>query len=197
VDFAALKTELSDRGFARLTDARRGIFVNEGRRKLDNLCTWPYRLASASGAAPLTIADLGVIEEVLNTAAASAPLDFMDRRSILDAYGELTTVGAPQVFYIDNGIVRTYPVGGTLAVRYYKRTPVLVNGTDTPLAPADYHLLYVDLAEVEARGGKDVPLGDLPARVQQKILEMADDLFGQQVQGPSVGMSLTFASDDW
>lgn len=199
MDFTALKQELSDRGFARLTAARQGLLVNEGRRQLDNAFLWPYRLTSASGAAPLTITDLGVVEEVMNTAAANMPLDFMDRRSILDQYGELTTAGAPILWYIDNGVVRTYPVGGTLAVRYFKRTPVLAAGGDTPLAPVDYHLLYVDLAEREAHRtkGDDEAVQSLSAVITEKVGQMVDDLFAQQVQGPSSGMSLTFSSDDW
>jgi hypothetical protein len=77
---------------------------------------WPYRLTTASGAAPLTITDLGVIEEVVDTAQSSLPLHFVSRRNLLDAYSILTTTGSPQWFYVDNGVVRTYPVGGTLSV---------------------------------------------------------------------------------
>jgi hypothetical protein len=183
VDFTALKQELADRGFARLTPARQGFYVNEGRQRLDNAYLWPYRLASASGASPLTITDLGVIEEVANSAASgSPPLDYADRRSLRDAYGDITTTGTPGFFYVDNGVVRTYPVGGTLAVRYYKRTPVLSAGADTPLAPVDYHMLYVDYAEAEAHAGKTDWQGAaaLAQRIQIKTAQMVNDLLGGQ-----------------
>jgi hypothetical protein len=138
---------LSDRGFDELSDTRLGSFINQGRAELDNLYCWPYRLTSASGASPLTITDLGTIEEVADTSqSGSPPLDYADRRSLRDSYGDITRTGSPAFFFIDNGVVRTYPVGGTLAVRYYKRTPLLVADADTPLAPVDYHLLYVDFA---------------------------------------------------
>jgi hypothetical protein len=75
----------------------------------------------------LTINDLGTIEEVANSAVSgSPPLDYADRRTLRDYYGDITITGSPSFFFIDNGVVRTYPVGGTLAVRYYKRTPLLV-----------------------------------------------------------------------
>jgi hypothetical protein len=114
----------ADRGFDTLSDTRLGNFINQGRAELDQMFLWPYRLASASGASPLTITDLGTIEEVANSAVTGSPvLAYADRRSLRDSYGDITTTGTPGYFYIDNGVVRTYPVGGTLAVRYYKRPP--------------------------------------------------------------------------
>lgn len=197
MNFVELKAELAARGYSRLSDARLGLCVNEGRRRLDNAALWPYRLASASGAAPLTIADLGSVEEVLDTSNSSQPLTHSPRRSILDDFGDLTTTGHPWYFYIDNGVVRTYPVGGTLAVRYYKRTAVLTS-TATPLAPEDYHMLYVDLAEEEAHAGKTDWAGAqaLEARIQLKMQEMLNDLFGQQVQGADGFMALADGSVD-
>ena len=195
--FATMQTELSDRGWSRLSATRLGYLINQARADLDNYACWPYRLASASGAAPLTIADLGVIEEVVNTAVSGSPaLDYVDRRTLKDTYGDLTTTGVPQWFYVDNGIVRTYPVGGTLTVRYYKRTPDLT-GTQVPLAPADYHLLIIDMAEQRAHRGKgDVATANgLQPYIDAELAKMIDDQFGQQVQGPDQQI-LTGASVD-
>src|SRR5690242_16353463 len=115
--FTTAKAELAARGFDTLSDTRLGYFFNQGRAELDNMYTWPYRLASASGASPLTVTDLGSIEEVADSSRAGSPaLQYADRRALKDAYGDLTITGAPAFFYVDNGVVRTFPVGGTLAV---------------------------------------------------------------------------------
>lgn len=187
--FATLQTELSDRGWQRLSATRLGYLINQARADLDGMFLWPYRLTTASGAAPLTITDLGTIEEVVDTANASNPLHFVSRRNLLDSYGLLTTTGSPDWFYVDNGVIRTYPVGGTLTVRYYKRTPDLT-GVQVPLAPADYHLLIVDLAEQRAfRGKGDVQsAAALQPFINQGVARMVNDQFGQQVEGADYEM---------
>lgn len=198
MNFTALQQELSDRGWSRLSATRMGYFINEARQQLDNMYQWPYRLTTASGASPLTVTDLGTVEEVLDTANRSLPLDFRTRRTILDQMGELTSTGSPYWFYIDNGVIRTYPVGGTLSVRYYKRSVPLSAGADIPLAPVDFHLLLVDMAEREAHAGKTDYAGAeaLETRIQRKIALMVDDQFGQQSQGPDAVQVLTDASCD-
>lgn len=195
--FATLQTELSDRGWSRLSATRLGYFINQARADLDGMYLWPYRLTSTSGAAPLTIADLGTIEEVIDTANQSNALEYASRRELLDGYGLLTTTGVPQWFYVDNGIVRTMPVGGTLTVRYYKRTADLT-GVQVPLAPADYHLLIVDLAEQRAyrAKGDTATAGALQPYIDSQIARMVNDQFGQQVQGPDV-QTLSYSSEDW
>jgi hypothetical protein len=199
--FLQLRQELSDRGFENLGPASSGtsrlaLFVNQGRAELDNLYLWPYRLKSASGAAPLTVADLGVIEEVADTAQPASPaLDFADRRSLKAGYGDLTTAGTPRFFYIDNGVVTTYPVGGTLAVRYYKRCPALSADADTPLAPGDFHMLYVDFAARWAAKDGEQPDG-LSADIQRQLAAMVGDLLDQQIVGSPM-MPTAYAALDW
>lgn len=183
MNFQALQDELAARGFDTLSAARLGAFVNQGRAELDNMYLWPYRLASASGASPLTITDLGTIEEVANSAVTGSPaLLYADRRSLRDSYGDITITGTPGFFFIDNGVVRTYPVGGTLAVRYYKRPPALSAGADTPLAPSDYHMLYVDFAVRWAQKDGQQP-SSLDGEILRQLQVMVSDLFGQQVVG--------------
>jgi hypothetical protein len=196
MQFSALKQELSDRGYDDLSDTRLGNFINQGRAELDNMYNWPYRLATATGASPLTITDLGTVEEVANTAIAGSPsLDYADRRSLRDSYGDITITGSPAFFFIDNGVVRTYPVGGTLSVRYYKRTPLLALTTDTPLAPVDYHMLYVDFAVRWAAKDGMQPDG-LSADIQRQLTVMVNDLFGQQLVGSDL-VPVGGDSSDW
>lgn len=196
MQFSDMKTELAARGFVRYSDARLGAFVNQGRAELDNLYKWPYRLTSASGASPLTITDLGSIEEVANSAAVGSPtLDYADRRSLREAYGDITTTGAPSFFFVDNGVVRTYPVGGTLAVRYYKRTPLLVGASDVPLAPVDYHMLYVDFAVRWAQKAGTAP-DSVSGDIQRQLMIMVADLFDQQIVGTDL-VPVAGESCDW
>lgn len=195
MNFTALKQELSDRGYDPLSDARLGNFINQGRAELDNMYLWPYRLTSASGASPLTITDLGVIEEVANSAITGSPtLQYVDRRSLRDNYGDISITGSPSFFFIDNGVVRTYPTGGTLTVRYYKRTPLLVAGSDTPLAPVDYHMLYVDFAVRWAEKDADEP-ASTDADIQRQLQIMADDLLVQQTYGSDLMPILGYSED--
>ena len=195
--FATLQTELSDRGFARLTATRLGYFINQARADLDNLRPWPYRLATATGAAPLTITDLGTIESVVDTGNNSSQLEQVSRQNLLDYYGLLTTTGTPSFFYVDNGIVRTYPVGGTLSVRYFKRTADLT-GTQVPAAPADYHFLIVDMAEQRAHRSKGdlATAGAMQPYIDGQLQMMVEDQFGQS-QGSDFVQVITGASEDW
>ncbi len=64
--FTELRTGLADRGFAYLTAARLGRYINRGRSRLDGAARWPCRESSGEGTAPLEIPDLGHIEAVTN-----------------------------------------------------------------------------------------------------------------------------------
>jgi hypothetical protein len=180
-DFTTLKTMLSDRGFSRLTATQLGDLINDARQEMDNYLPWPYRLTSASGTSPLTVSDLGSVEEVITTADLNNPLRYMERELIRAYYGDITVVGTPLVYFIDNGVIRTYPVGGTLTVRYFKRTVDLSAGADLPLAPTNYHRLIVDIAEREAlilKGDKEEALM-VQQRVDRKLALMVADLMQQ------------------
>jgi hypothetical protein len=182
-DFTTLRTMLSDRGFSRLTTTQLSDLINDARQEMDNYLPWPYRLTSASGTSPLTVSDLGSVEEVITTADLNNPLRYMERELVRAYYGDITVTGTPIVYFIDNGVIRTYPVGGTLTVRYYKRTVDLSANGDTPLAPSNYHRLIVDIAEREAmilKGDKEEALM-VQQRVDRKLSLMAADLMQQSL----------------
>lgn len=199
--FAELVTELQARGFSDLSATRAGYFVNQGRHELDTLYTWPYRVTTATGGAGVgtcVITDLGVIEEVINTADNSRVLEAADRRDLRRVYGALTTTGTPEYFYVDNTTVRAYPVGGTLEVRYFKRCPNL-SGVQTPLSPEQYHLLIVDLAVRWAyKDSDDTGMAQfLSADIDRQLAVMADDLLGgQQIVTPDYVVIRSGSSDD-
>lgn len=144
-----MKTELSDRGFAHLSDTRLGVYINNARAELDRMFFWPWREASATGTAPLTIADLGVVEAVVDS-NTDLPLRKADYRSLLESFGDLSIVGTPSFYYIawpsGSPVVATYPdTSGSIGVQYWKVTADLT-GVQTPASPAEAHYTIVDLA---------------------------------------------------
>lgn len=146
MNFAQLKSELASRGFDYLSDSRIGFFINQGRHELDMMELWPYRITEVSGTPPLTISDLGTIEEVVDTSNNYAQLQNTDRRTLRSAYNDISTTGSPTYFFVDNTSLRVFPIGGSVTVRYYKRPADLSGSTDTPLAPSQYHMLIIDMA---------------------------------------------------
>lgn len=188
--FVELRTALADRGFQYLTAAQLGADVNTARGLLDDMYLWPYRLATASGPAPLTVSDLGTIESVTyGSGAATYPLEPLNSPDLLDAVGDVTLPGFPSVFYVDNGVVRTYPVGtGSITVRYFKATPDLAADGDTPLSPARFHLsLLLDMAVQQAYKRTDNFQGaaGLQPFIDLQLSAMVGRLLGgQQIAGP-------------
>lgn len=148
MNFSELKQELADRGYSYMDDSRLGRYVNWARAELDEHVEWPYREAYAIGAAPLTVADLGTVEAVVNT-TTDGRLVRMDYNNLLEYYGDLSVTGSPVYWYraTPGGVptIGTFPVGDSIGVQYWNITPDLT-GTQTPASPARYHGLIVDIA---------------------------------------------------
>lgn len=154
MDFTALKTALTDGSFDDLSTAQQGLLINDAVREVDESARWPYREATSTGAAPLTIADLGEIDTVLD-ATTSLPLMPTSRGEVVRGAGDVTLAGQPSYWYRDtlSGTLKvtTYPVTtGNITVRYYKTPATLSAGADTPGAPARWHSIYVAVARREA-----------------------------------------------
>lgn len=134
--FQTLKAEVVARGFDYLPDARVARFVNDANHRINDLETWQYLQASASGAAPLTVSDLGRVWSVYEL-AGKRPLTYLDERDLRDAFTDLTTTGSPEWFYLTGGtVVNVFPVTSvSITVRYLKvQTDMSANG-DVPLMP--------------------------------------------------------------
>lgn len=187
-----MKAELAARGFDHITDTRLGMFINEARSQIDGMYLWPYRRTLVDAAAPITsITDLGVIEAVVNLSSN----DFLapgDVSELVEIYGNLSVAGIPECFYtsVVGGAytIATFPAyTGTLRVIYFKRTPDLT-GTDTPLAPSEFHPLIVRMASQLAYIDTDnqVAAQGLQPWIDQGINRMVESLLGgQQIAGPS------------
>lgn len=200
--FAELVAELKARGFDYLGDTRAGLYINQARAELDSMYLWPYREKSASGTAPLTISDLGVIEAVTMTDSNSvlAPKDFQ----ALIEYGDLSTTGSPHSYYVawpaGSPVISVYPTSAdTIDVQYYKVTTDL-SGVQSPAAPAEYHGLIVDIAQRDAYYDKDNPdaAEAMQRKIDRRLAQMVDALLGgQTVQGTGSQQLITGTSVDW
>lgn len=196
MNLGQLRTELYARGFDYLGTTRANQYLNDAYGEINDEDLWPYRTATATGAAPLTISDLGVIEDVTDTASNSAVLTYRDRRDLVDAYLDLTTAGTPTYWFIDNGVIRTVPNGGTLSVRYYKSPAEMSADTDTPILPARFHSLIVDVAARKAYFDSDNfdAAAALQAEVDRRYEKMRTALLDGQVQNAEL---LVGYGEDW
>lgn len=184
---ASLRTELKARGFDYLADSRCNRFINDAYKKVVKRALWPFRENTEDGDAPLTIPDLGVIMSVRDTSNGSTSLDYIDRRALEDRFGDLTTTGTAEWFYITDGsVVTTYPVGGILSVRYWRNPARLVNDADTLIVPDDYTEIILDEAVRRAYLDSDNfnAANALRAEIEEKLGDMMVELLGQQAHGP-------------
>lgn len=204
MNFQNLKDELAARGFDHLTDTRLGQYVNWARGELDDMFRWPYREKSVTGVAPLTVADLGVIEAVTNETQhyTLRPYPF---GGLLEDFGDLSLTGTPSFYYVawPSGVpvVATYPASTqTIGVQYWQVPPDLGAGSDTPLAPRRFHGLLVDLAVRRAYRDRDnhEAAETLQKEIDRQVQVMVAALLGgQQVQGAASYAQVTGAAEDW
>lgn len=147
MNLSDLQAELVARGFDYLSQARQTYFLNQAY--LTDICDaedWPFLETSATGTAPLTIADLGAIESVIDT-TQEVKLRPVNRKTITDWNTDLSSPGTPEAFYITTGdTVQVYPANTTdsITVRYWKVPDELSSPTDEPVIPARYHYLIVE-----------------------------------------------------
>jgi hypothetical protein len=198
--FDDLVTELQARGFDYLTTARCKDYLNDGYlRDICEVDNWPFLEQSTSGAAPLTISDLRVIESVTDT-TTNVKLLPMDRRAITDVDTDLTTTGTPFAYYISGGdTVTTFPAStNTLSVLYWEVPPALSAGADEPEIPSRFRSLIVDAAVVRAYEDDDEPdqADASRARFDSRLAEMKASLTFQQHDRPDQWM-VTWELDAW
>lgn len=189
--FAELYAELEARGFTHLSVTRRKQIVNDAVAELDEMFPWPYREASGEGTAPLTVADLGAIEQVTNETDQYV-LEPRTFQWLSDMYGDLSTSGNPSFYYVawpsGSPVVATYPSNSdTIGVQYWRTSPTLSADGDEPLAPARFHQAYLLIAQRMAeseRGNLAVAQG-LQGEIDRMVARMVNALLnGQQLQGP-------------
>lgn len=151
LDFLAMQTEVLARGFDYLDTTRLKRWINDAAHQIDDLEPWLYLQASTTGTAPLTIADLGRIESVVDVANLNV-LTYVDRRDVTDYVADLTTTGSPSMYFVTGGtVVTTYPLSTrTLTVRYSKVATDMSATTDTPAMPDRFRMAIVEYAVAQA-----------------------------------------------
>ena len=159
LDFTALQAEVFARGFDFLNDAGTGLvrakrWINEAMHEVNSMEKWDYTYATSAGVAPLTIADLRLVEDVSLT-VGGATLVGQDRAMLEAVYGTLTTnTASTPVFWFRSAptIVTDYPLNTSLSisVRYWKFGPDLSAGADVPLMPDRFRQVIVEKAVAKA-----------------------------------------------
>lgn len=199
--FLELQTEFYARGYDYMSDGgaqvtRAKAWLNQSYLEVCEEELWPFLLTSSSGAAPLTIADLRAVYTVVNTAATQVLVPVQEDE-LVDQYTTLTTTGSPTAFYVTDTIVKTYPVGGTLTVRYWKIPTELSANGDTSLIPQRFNNIVVDGAVRRACNDNDNPAG---AQLAEAERQRGLDLMRRSLMfrdGLRRYQRLTGASEDW
>jgi hypothetical protein len=149
INLGDAQNELAARGFDYLPTSRMTIMLNRALTDFGDYYNWPWLRKTASGTAPLTITDLKYVLKVFDQTGSElfGMSDFADV--------DVTQTGTPDSWWIDDTsgspVMVAYPVGTvTFSIRYIAEAPLLSASTDTPLVPARYHPLWVDLAVIRA-----------------------------------------------
>lgn len=195
-------TEMGKRGFAYLAEDRRKRMLRVAYADICEMQPWPWLLASTSGAAPLTVADLRTIESVVD-ATHERKLLPEDVRNLTDRDPTLARTGTPAYYYVDRSgsdpVVRAYPVESvTLSVRYYK-TPAEWDDTDEPLVPAQYQDAIVDYAVARAHADAKQYDAATAARAEGDRLvgRMLQNMLTPQADRPGESQAITGGHADW
>lgn len=90
-------------------------------------------------------ADMGRVRTLFNPAVNSE----LRRVSLRDIDRSPVATGQPQYFAVDGATTHLYPTPDgvySLSLRYWRLPPALVNDTDTPIFPPDYHDMLISYA---------------------------------------------------
>lgn len=158
LDFSGLKAELVRRG-AQDDDDRNGRWINMAYRLIVTAYDWPFTILETTGATSAGSVTVGSnFRKVLtvtdkNFGDPGRPLKRISPEELSEQLHvrDFGLTGNPEYWYYDpaNGMLKTFPVGGTIHVRYLTRLDPLVNAADLPLLDEAYQFMIVDRAMVE------------------------------------------------
>jgi hypothetical protein len=199
--FLQLQTEFYARGFDYLNDGGVGVtrakaWLNQSYLELCEEELWPFLLTSATGAAPLIVTDLRTTYTVVET-VTSRELQPSDEDELVNNFTLLTTTGTPIFYYVDDVTIKTYPVGGTLRVRYWNVPVQMVATTDVAIVPDRFTNLIVDGAVRRAANDND---DDGAAKRAEDERQRGLDLMRRSLMfrdGMRQFQRVTYTSGDW
>lgn len=186
---AGLRSRFQRRGFDHLSNQECNDTLNSAYQEVCDLEDWPFLEADASGVAPLTVADLRKVYTVRDS-VQKAWLPRVERDSIIDRGLDVATTGTPAYYYVDAGnIVRTYPVGGTLAVRYWKTPTDLTTDSDVPVIPTRYLDVVVLCACIAAHMNESSPdYQSFTNEYQRRLDVMRQALLAQHAEAARINI---------
>jgi hypothetical protein len=158
VNLAEAQQAVRDRGFDYLADSRLTLMLNTAKDIFEDLYEWPWlQFMFFDQPTPLPMPDLKFILNV-KVAATKDELLGLDLRQVYQDATDPLQPGTPEYWWIFSQLgmtwLRVWPGDGTnVDVVYTADSVPLVNPDDTPLIPARYHPLWIDLAVCE--GYKD------------------------------------------
>ena len=162
MDFATLRLEVASRGFNYLLTDNAGEqrlkrWVNLAYTEVIESDDWPWLRTTTTGVAPVTVTDLGSIENVYNS-TLDCRMEYREERDLIDLFGDVTSTGDASFYYLTSPtVIATYPVdsSSTLKVTYWQVPVELSADSDTPLLPARYHAALVEYACAHAYKDND------------------------------------------
>lgn len=201
--FAQLLTEFYARGFDYLNDGGAGEvrakrWINQSYMEILEMDDWPFLQTSVQSLTPLIISDLGTIESVTNV-TASRNIGFIDRRTLVEQYPDLSATGSPDYAYITQGsTLNTYPVGSdTILVRYLRLAGELADTDDQPEIPSRYQYAIIDYACARAYMDSDNPeMAQIARRDGDALVQMMRErLLVQQHQDTDLVVTYGYSTD--
>lgn len=148
MNFAQLRAEVKTLGLADASDTELGNWVNRAIREIENRSPWPWREKVVTTTPPLP-AEIADLQHVRKVVCGDTVLAYMDRRLVLDRDPELDDEGEPLGWYQLDGKIYTWPeTGKALTVTYLAKPKQLVNVSDTPDIPEEFHELIVSGARI-------------------------------------------------
>lgn len=205
MNLAQAQAEVVSRGFDYLPSDRITLMLNDAKNVFEDYWPWPWLQQVKRGPAPLAIVGLKHVLYVQDTDHDSELLGL--HAPMLAQNGTpLDQPGTPEYWWLsgpagpdDTVTVNVWPVQAVaLEAGVIAESPELVNSDDTPLIPARYHPIWIDLAVVSAyRDSDNFPAaGQLQATANTRLSGLVERYETVNRQHAVISAQRTFSEDD-
>jgi hypothetical protein len=156
VNLGEATNAVMERGFDYLSTPRISLMLNTAKDNFEDMWRWPWLETFTTGVTPLDIEDLKLVQMVKNALTADELLG-LTMAQVRQDFTDINAAGTPQYWWIEGDtILHAWPGdGASVTVWYVADSPPLVDPGDTPMIPARYHHLWIDLAVIEAYRDSD------------------------------------------